>query len=268
MVEILRELQQRLRDFEKSLQKLKSKQVYQLAIQNSAKAIVDLYFRNTREILLKSRAPSEEVSTCDVKMHALLESTHKRSAVSSYMKHMRELMDSLLSFEKILLLHVASATNHSVHEVIDQKIVTTLKQLVPSAALSYEQATFDLQTSQRLSWRGPATDLREALRETLDYLAPDGEVTAQQGFRLEPSTTGPTMKQKVRYVLKRRGISKSAMQTSEDAAEAIDAAIGTVVRSVYTRSNLSTHTPTDKDEVLRVRDWVRVVMCELLEIRQ
>ena len=268
MVEILRELQQQLRDFEKSLRKLNSKQVYQLSIQNAAKGIVDSYFRAAREMLLKGGVPSGDISVCDAQMHTLLESTHKRSAVSSYVKHVRELTDSLLSIEKILLLNIAQAGNRPTHDMVDQRIVTTLKQLVPSAGLSYEQAILDLQISQRLSWRGPATDLRESLRETLDYLAPDNEVTAQQGFRLEPNTNGPTMKQKVRYVMKKRGMSKTTIQTSEDAAEAIDAAIGAFVRSVYTRSNLSTHTPTDKDEVLRVRDWVRVAMCELLEIRQ
>jgi hypothetical protein len=160
------------------------------------------------------------------------------------------------------------ASNHPTHDTVDQRIVSKLKQLVPSAGLSYEQATLDLQVSQRLSWRGPATDLRESLRETLDYLAPDDKVTTQQGFQFEPGTNGPTMKQKVRYVMKERGMSKAATQPSEDAAEAIDAAMGGFVRSVYTRSNVSTHTPTDKDEVLRVRDLVRVAMCELLKIRQ
>lgn len=51
--------------------------------------------------------------------------------------------------------------------------------------MAYQQALLDLATPDRLSWRGPATDLREALRETLDVLAPDDEAKAMPGFKLE-----------------------------------------------------------------------------------
>jgi hypothetical protein len=149
---------------------------------------------------------------------------------------------------------------------IDSKILTTLSKMIPSAALSYEQAMKDLSTDNRISWRGPATDLREALRETLDYLAPDNEVISQQGFKLEKDQKYPTMKQKVRFILRKRGLSSSSTQAPEDATQAVDEAISSFVRSVYGRSNLSTHMPTDKNEVLRVRDLVKTSLCELLEI--
>jgi hypothetical protein len=147
------------------------------------------------------------------------------------------------------------------------RIVTTLRALLPSAALSYEQALIDLDQPERLSWRGPATDLREALRETLDHLAPDTDVKGSAGYKQEADTRGPTMKQKVRYILKNRGVSKMLAAPAEDATVSIDEAIGNFVRSVYTRSSVSTHTPTDKNEVLRILDFVRVVLCELLEVR-
>jgi hypothetical protein len=75
------------------------------------------------------------------------------------------------------------------------------------------------------------------------------------------------MKQKVRHILRKRGVGKTAMQSPEAAAQAVDEIIGTFVRGVYTRSSISTHTPTDRAEILRVRDWVRVALCELLEVR-
>ena len=125
----------------------------------------------------------------------------------------------------------------------------------------------DLAASERLSWRGPATDFREALRETLDHLAPDNEVKMQPGYKQEPNTNGPTMKQKVRYVLKQRNESKVAVETSEGAANSVDAIVGGFVRSVYSRSSVSTHTATNRDEVIRVRDFVKLALSELLEIR-
>ena len=53
----------------------------------------------------------------------------------------------------------------------DGQIIDALRDVLPSAADSYEQAVCDLQ-QKRLSWRGPVADLREALRSVLDHLAP------------------------------------------------------------------------------------------------
>lgn len=148
----------------------------------------------------------------------------------------------------------------------DEMIIETLRELCPSAASAYSQAMTDLASSERESWRGPATDMREALRETLDKLAPDNEVTSMPGFKLEKDARGPTMKQKTRYILKKRDMSSGAIAAPEKAVEGIEEIIGGVMRSVYQRSSLSTHTATMKDEVLRVHAWVRLVFCDLLEI--
>jgi hypothetical protein len=173
----------------------------------------------------------------------------------------------LVEAEKRLLAAAGVGTAASAGDATDRQIIETLRRLVPSAALAFEQGLIDLATQNRLSWRGPATDLREAMREAVDYLAPDDEVTAQAGFKLEPDSTGPTMKQKVRYVLRQRGKSRTAIESTETAVEAVEAAVASFVRSVYTRSSVSTHTPTDRTEVTRVRNFVRIALCELLEIQ-
>lgn len=99
----------------------------------------------------------------------------------------------------------------------DELIISTLNDLCPTASLAYQQALLDLGGGDRLSWRGPSTDLREALRETLDLLAPDADVMASAGFKLEGDAKRPIMKQKVRYVLKNRGVPSGAMETPESA---------------------------------------------------
>jgi hypothetical protein len=199
-------------------------------------------------------------------MQALLALCHKKGSVQKYKDLLRQAKSHLIHLDSGI---VARSGRQSGDGRTDQdiRIVTTLRALLPSAALSYEQALLDLSVGERLSWRGPATDLREALRETLDHLAPDIEVQHSLGYKQEPGTNGPTMKQKVRYILKNRGQSKATAATTEDATVAIDEALGSFVRSVYTRSSVSTHTPTDIDEVLRLRDLVRVVLGELLEAR-
>lgn len=265
MLQELREFTAALEALDKSLRQIKTTQVSQKSVRDNAQDIVDDYFRDLREKLLIGGIEGIIISVLDSEMHQLLEISHRRSTVPTYRGHIRKLKRDVLELEKLALTSGPQSSRAGL-EPIDGKIIETLGRLLPSAARSYEQAVTDLSQSNRLSWRGPATDLRECLREALDHLAPDNEVAGQANFKLEKDASRPTMKQKVRYVLKKRGLKKGAMQTPESAVGAVDEIVGTFVRSVYTRSNVSTHTPTDKNEVLRVRDWVRVSLCEILEI--
>jgi hypothetical protein len=268
MLQSVRDLQVLVNQLDREVKKTRTKQIYQESVRESARAVVDTYFRVTRPDFKRLSISDELLYPADGVVHSLLEATHRHSAVGTYKDAIKAVHVSLRELEKLALVHGGSpVTSTPKTDAVDGAIIGTLQKLLPSAACSYEQAIRDLSVSTRLSWRGPATDLRESLRETLDHLAPGANVTAQPGFKLEANTSGPTMKQKVRYILRQRGMSKGAMDTPESAVEAVDQAVGTFVRSVYSRSSISTHTPTDKNEVLRIRDWVRVVLAELLELR-
>ncbi len=265
MIESIRTLQELVNNLNASLKKIKSTQVYQKNIIKLSKDIVDMYFRNTRVRLTSTSINSDVISEIDINMHALLEATHKRSSLSNYRKLLPKMKKHLLEIEKIGLVASGNINKFQLDHV-DKRIIDTLKKLVPSSALSYEQALIDIQESKRLSWRGPATDFREALRECLDYLAPDKEVENMPGFKLEPNTHGPTMKQKTLCILKKRELSNAVIKTAQDAVAIIDELLGSFVRSVYSRASVSTHTPTDKNEVIRIRELVKLVLCELLSI--
>jgi len=224
------------------------------------------YFNQVRPSHIDDAAQDERIKSIDVDMQTLVELCHVRGSVKKYKALLARIRKELIVLDSRAIAVPLQSRISMESNSVDVKIIETLKAIVPSAALSYEQALSDLQQSNRLSWRGPATDLRESLRETLDKLAPDSDVTSSTGFKLEPNTTGPTMKQKVRFILKNRGAAKNAAAPIEDATATIDELLGSFVRSIYTRSNISTHTPTNRSEVLRVRDLVRVAMSELLEI--
>lgn len=266
MLEELRNLQEAIRQFGIDLAQLDAATVTRATLLNTAKTIVDTYFRSVRGQILESGIQADRLVAPDASMQALLNFTHGRTRRNVYRKVVKELQAACFEIEKEMLANVGATVAEAVGDTTDKQIIDTLRVLVPSAALAYEQGLLDLAQSARLSWRGPATDLREALRETLDYLAPDDAVGAQPGFTLETNTTGPTMKQKVRYILRSRGRSKAAVETAEIATDAIDGIVGTFVRSVYTRSSVSTHTPTNRDEVIRVRNYVKLSLCELLEV--
>ena len=266
MLRPVRELMERVVRFDKSLREIKTKQVFQKSIQREAREIVDTYFRDVREQVLLSGFEPQGLTDVDGRMQQLLEIAQKNSMVQTYRTQIKSLQRDLLSVEKIALQTGGHPSGPTL-EPVDRLILETLSRLLPPAARSYEQAIVDLHSRNRLSWRGPATDLRESLRETLDHLAPDADIVGESGFKLEKDAAAPTMKQKVRFILRKRGMGRTAMQSPEAATQAVDEIVSTFVRSVYSRSSVSTHTPTDRDEILRIRDWVRVALCELLAIR-
>ena len=266
MLEGIRELQTDLFHLTGLLKKIKTKQVSQISTIETARCIVDKYFRHNRPLLVNGRIDIDSVSNIDSLMQSLLESTHKRTSLSIFKSTSGKIRKALIEAEKLALLDTGVVNEILSLNDSDQSIIQTLKMVCPSAALSYEQATIDMASAERLSWRGPATDYREALRECLDTLAPDSDVQSADGFKLEKNTTRPTMKQKALYILKKRQQTRNTIKPVQDSINVIEDSVGAFVRSVYTRASISTHTPTDKSEVIRVRDQVRTVLCELLEI--
>lgn len=265
MLDLVRDLSGRTKRLRKTIRALDGTQVRRKADRDDAQSIVDSYFRTLREQAQLGCLPGEVIRDLDDKMHLLLDISHKHSAVATYDGLLKGITKSLVVFEKAVLSPNVKTVSQT-YEPTDLRIVQTLSHIHPSAARAYEQALRDLMGPDRLSWRGPATDLRESLREVLDHLAPDKDVMAKPGFKLEKNQAGPTMKQKVRFILGNRGVSRTASKTPETTAEAIDEIVGGFVRSVYTRSSVSTHTPTVRDEVHRVHTYVRAALCELLEI--
>lgn len=213
MIESVRKVQKSLEDLYSAIGKIHSKQIYQTHIIEGTRSVVDNYFRNARDILLHSNIDTAALSELDETMQSLLEATHKRTTLLGYKKAVSRARNAIVEIEKLTLLALSGHSKSIQLDKVDTMIIDTLKKLVLSAALSYEQALIDMQVQQRLSWRGPAADLREALRECLDCLAPDKEVLSSSGFKLEPNVKGPTMKQKTQYVLQKRSSSKNSLKT-------------------------------------------------------
>lgn len=265
MSELFREFSTTAEKLRRKITSNKVAQIQSKQILSEVRSLVEYYFRELRATYFSPDTSNSELLALDTFAQQLLELTHKHPATNK----VASLLKQIVSHSRQIDVYITvNQSNHSGQDLnaTDTRIIETLEKLVPSAALSYRQALTDLTIPTRLSWRGPATDLRESLRELLDYLAPDEDVTSVSNFKLEPDTKGPTMKQKVRYILSKRGVSRSASAVPEGAAASVDEALGAFVRSLYTRTSVSTHTPTDKAEVARIRDWVRVTLCELLEI--
>lgn len=246
----------------KAVRAIRGEQVRSAATKSLLHEIASDYFSGVKSIAEQCNGGSESLDNIFQEIHLI---SRKNPSKKRCLDLLKTAKHSLVACEGAELAKFSrQQAGHSTP--VDELIVATLDDMCPSASLAYQQALIDLNQERRLSWRGPATDLREALRETLDRLAPDVDVESSPGFKLEQDAKHPTMKQKVRFVLKNRGVASGAMATPESAVVGIEDVLGGLTRSVYNRSSVSTHTPTDRTEVARVHAWVRLVLCELLEL--
>ncbi|HXO72395.1 MAG TPA: hypothetical protein VN838_25835 [Bradyrhizobium sp.] len=147
-------------------------------------------------------------------------------------------------------------------------IVKTLHRIVPAAAFSYEQAIIDLADVRRRSYRGIAHELREVLRETLNYLAPDAEVMAVHTFKFEPEQDKPTQRQKALHVLRKRNLSKEEISAPELTINLAEELSARITRNAYTRGAKDAHTLSSAAEVRQLKMWIDAVLGELLEIHR
>lgn len=249
------------------VRKAPGKQISSQALKKEVRDPIEQYFQLLRPSLDGHGHLTERAVELDKTLKSLIELSHKQGAKTTYVSKLNTARKLLVEIDAEITSRSTSEGSNSLYDTTDQLIVETLESILPSAARSYQQALLDLQSEDRLSYRGPATDMREALRETLDHLAPDKDVQSMDGYKQVKEISGPTMKQKVQYILKLRDRSRAQIAPSASAVELVDTMIGQFVRSVYTRSNISTHTPTDRDEVLRLRHNVRLAFIEILAIK-
>lgn len=148
----------------------------------------------------------------------------------------------------------------------ERLLIKTLFRILPGASGSYEQSLFDLNDSSRKSYRGVAHELREILRETLNYLAPDVDVMAEPGFKLEGALLRPTQVQKAQYVFRKRRLSREAMSAPELAISMTEELAASMTRTAYTRGAKDAHTISSGAEVRRLKMYIDAVLAELLEI--
>jgi Predicted pPIWI-associating nuclease len=203
------------------------------------------------------------------KGHEALEQDWAAGDFSTWLDRRIPLQAFGVTFSRPDLQNLLPPGTTSTHKTVgltedDQQTVDKLHTILPSAALSYNQAVLDLGDSTRLSFRGPALELREALRETLDHLAPDGEVTGAPGYIQEEYRNGPTMKQKVRFILKRKH-SEPSIDAAEKAATAFEEAIANLTRAVYNLSSRAAHVASERRAVVQLRRYVVTILHEIMK---
>jgi len=265
------DLWRQIQHLKESLRKSRAVNVNRDALREEARAVPQYYFREVRPKLETLGITDETLSGMDALMQDLLRLATGRNPKRQYdqiLRHLWKLRAPLESERELLIGRTASQTSakRAGYSSLEEAILRTLTKLIPSAAASYQQAIHDLAAENWVSWRGTAAELREALREVLDRLAPDKAVVSASGFKFEEGQTRPTMKQKVRFILEQRELPSGALKAPLEAIAVVQSSTASFVRSVYDRGSLAVHVAPTRKEVMQLKLYVDGVLGELLAI--
>ena len=269
MADALSSLEQILQDLtglEATIRKTRAKMVPSNAIQPVARAIARSYFDDVRPELILVVKRQTLVDEIDLYIQSTLELSSAPQPKRRYTKYFKDLRPCLS--EAMFDVLRSRGERRLVLSALEAAIIDTLNKLLPAAtAAAYEQALRDIRSGDRVSWRGPANELREILREAIDHLAPDASVMGTPGYKADEGRSTPTQKQKVRFILRARRSGSTALTVAESSLEAAEEAVASLARSTYQRSNVSTHTDTGAAEIRNLKRYVDALLGELLEIR-
>jgi hypothetical protein len=267
MIELMNKISTSVDLLDRVIRNVKARHVNKRKPKDLVRQLAREYFGQWRSTLVKHLGGEDDLLGIDAIVQELVRMAQTRTQVSEYRRAIVAMKYNINGLEVKLLCFSPPLSVSSTVSSQHQRILDSLRKLSPSAADSFEQGLLDIKGASRKSWRGTCVEFRESLRETLDALAPDDAVSAQPNFKLEPDTKGPTMKQKAVFILRARQKKEPQVKTFCDAIEVVEERIGRFVRSVYTRSSVATHVAQTADEAHMIRDYVTLVLGELLEIK-
>lgn len=149
-------------------------------------------------------------------------------------------------------------------EFVPNALYNALLEVSKPLAKSYAQVKLDIDNDQRVSWAGTAHEIRQILSSLLQILAPDELVEKQVGFQFEKGQNRPTQKQRVAFILKKKGSDDRVKEVVENVVE-LDSIIEKLVRGIYTRASDAAHTYKNKKEVEHILRYFETFMPDLLD---
>ena len=171
-----RELRERAELLQQDISRIRTVNVNSRDVRTEAEALASDYFKVARPFLIAEGVDTSDCGTLDAEVSSLLKLAQGRNQKRSYLKVLGSIRKGLTRLE---VARLGALANHqtapsatpSALTPLEVRIAATLRRILPSAALSYEQACWDL-LADRLSYRGTAVDLREALRESARSTSP------------------------------------------------------------------------------------------------
>lgn len=145
----------------------------------------------------------------------------------------------------------------------ESEILGRLRRQSPAFADSLEQALTDLNDHTRLSYVGPAGEIREVMRAAVQLLAPEEEVRKQTWFVgiEQGGKRNASQAERTRYAVQQRRGSKEQVQ---DIDALIDELVGQIGRRTYTVGSGAFHAGASREAVWKLAGWVWALLDEVL----
>lgn len=136
------------------------------------------------------------------------------------------------------------------------------RQSVPLAD-SLEQALRDLNDHTRVSYVGPAGEVREVMRATIQMLAPDEDIRKQPWYVgiEQGGKRNPSQAERTRYAVQQRRGSKDQVK---DGDELVDQLVAQIGRQTYTAGSSALHAGAVRAKVQKLAGWVFAILDEVL----
>lgn len=224
-------------------------------IRRNFRQLHDWYLDELRPALREAEFDEAGLTRLDVQFEKVVSCSSGRARTTAGKALLEVVRTSLKGAEAYASPALATAASAT-----EKDLISALKGILPAAALGYEQALRDLAAPDRLSYRGVASELREVLREVLDHFAPNERLPKNSDGRK------PTMKEKVKYILKARDMGDTRRGAAESTAEILDEGVPNLARSIYDLGSLDTHVSPTRREVARLRRYLEALLLDLVEI--
>ncbi len=190
----------------------------------------------------------------------------KSPILDYYHKYLIRVSDLKTDLSKIVNINIPKVPIRKVNTSFHDGIYTALVGVSITLANSYEQVKIDLDNNQRISWSGTAHEIREIVTNLLRLLAPNDEITLESWYKQEKDSSGPTQKQRVKYILQKQSGGSKQSEVTELVTQ-IEGLVANMVRATYSRASDAAHRSKDRTEVLRLFKYFEAFAHDLLDIK-
>ena len=252
------------------LQRRRSRTISHAGERKNVRSVVGAWFSQYRPSAVRIVGEDQQVLSMDEEMQRLLKLA---SADSSRAAVIRSCASATNHMRRNLLVPLSRAYWSQAPERSpagrDDEVAVRLEELDGDLAESYEQAVIDVEDENRLSYRGPAAELREVLTGVLHRLAPNAEVEATDWYR-ESRRSGsrteaaPTRAERTKFILRSRAKGSAVTEAAESYMVSVEERLSSVINATYKRGSAATHGGTEREELVKLLPYINALLKELL----
>lgn len=240
------------------------------AEQKNVRSVVGAWFAEYRPAAIQIVGEERYILLMDEEMQNLLKlasgSNSRRTVVRRSASAIRHLRDNLLV--PLSRAYWSKAPERS-PAGRDDEVARRLEQVDAELANGYEQAVIDVEDTERLSYRGPAAELREILTDVLHKLAPNQQVEATEwyresrksGTRKEPT---PTRAERTKFILRSRAKGSAVTDSAESYMTSVEERLANVINATYRRGSAAAHGGAEREELVNLLPYINALLKELL----